>query len=332
MQHLTTGRDPKQIRRDVRGVVLCVAAFILTLQIVAVLVVLLVAFIENAGSITQITESSSDLTADTQSAEFLDFYAKAMDEYMGLGMIIGMICGLCWFFLIRGKRFVTSDIPRVNSKANFGILFILLVCIFGIQGLMALLYVLFEPLFNQGGGSLTDNLDEATTSLAITFWGALYIAVIGPICEELVFRGAVMRKLERYGSNFAIIVSSLLFALYHMILFQAVFAFFIGIIFAYAAGRFSLKWAILLHMINNSMAVLATYANSDIVSGILGMSYLVALLVTVIMIIVLRDLFAAQKTAGAPSEPRVYLRTFASPWLIGYLILTGILSVYVIFA
>ncbi|MCL2528734.1 MAG: CPBP family intramembrane metalloprotease [Coriobacteriia bacterium] len=307
-------------------------AFILTLQIVAVLVVMAVAFFENAGSIAQFAESNSNLAGEMQQDQFLVFFDKAMDEYIGLGMIIGMICGLCWFFLIRGKRFVTSDIPRVNSKANFGILFILLVGIFAIQALMILLYAVFEPLFNQGGGSLTDTLEEATTSLAITFWGALYIAVIGPICEELVFRGAVMRKLERYGSNFAIIVSSLLFALYHMILFQAVFAFFIGIIFAYAAGRFSLKWAILLHMINNGLAVLSTYANSDVFSGILLLIYGLSLLATIVVILVRLDLFAAQKIAGSPSEPRVYPRAFASPWLIGYLILTGILSVHVIFA
>jgi len=321
-----------QIRRDVRSVVLGVVAFILTLQIVAALVVLVATYIENASAIAHISENLDGNTTEVLTNYVLSAYNEAMDEYLGLGMIIGMLLGLPWLFLIRGKRFITSDIPRVNSKAKFGTLFILLLFVFGIQGFMALLLLVFEPLFNQGGGSLTDVLDESTTSLAITVWGALYIALIGPICEELVFRGAVMRKLERYGSNFAIIVSSLLFALYHMILFQAVFAFFIGIIFAYTAGRFSLKWAILLHMVNNGMAVLLTYVDNEILAAAIGFTYMASLIVMVVVIIAKRNLFVAQKIAGAPSEPKVFSRAFMSPWLIGYIIFTGFISILLVFA
>ena len=321
-----------QIRRDVRGVVLCVIAFILSIQIIAALVVYGIAIVQNAESIMSAVDNVGDPTNALLMNLLSEYVNEAMDQYLGVGMIIGMLCGLPWLFLIRGKLFISSDIPRINSKANFSMLFILLLCVFGIQGFMALMFAVFEPLFNQGGGSLTEVLEESTSSLAITFWGALYIAVIGPICEELVFRGAVMRKLERYGSNFAIIVSSLLFALYHMILFQAVFAFFIGIILAYTAGRFSLKWAILLHMINNSMAILATYVNSEILTAALGMTYLASFVVAIVVLIVRRDLLVAQKAAGAPSEPRVYARAFVSPWLICYLILTGLFSVLVVFA
>jgi len=321
-----------QIRRDIRGVVLGVAGFILTLQIVAILVIFIIVIIQNFDVIVHISEQIDETTTNALSGYILSVLAEAMDEYLGLGMMIGMICGLAWLIIIRGKRFFTSDIPRVNSKAKFGTLFLLLLFIFGVQGFMALALVVFEPLFNQGGGSLTDVLDESTTSLAITVWGALYIALIGPICEELVFRGAVMRKLERYGSNFAIIVSSLLFALYHMILFQAVFAFFIGIILAYTAGRFSLKWAILLHMINNGIAVLLTYVDNEILATAMGLIYIVSFVVMVVVLAVRRDLLAAQRTAGAPSEPRVFSRAFASPWLISYIAITGLISVWLIFA
>jgi len=332
VQYFVARRDPKQIRRDVRGVVFCVAAFILTLNIVAVVVVMAIIVIENADSIMHIVNSVEGDSTEVLTNFLLSAYSDAINTYLGLGMIIGMICGLPWFFIIRGKRFLTTDVARINSKAGLGTILILLLCVFGIQGFMSLILIVLEPLFNQGGGSLTDVLEESTSSLAITFWGALYIIVIGPICEELVFRGGVMRKLERYGANFAIIVSSLLFALYHMILFQAMFAFFIGIILAYTAGRFSLKWAILLHMINNGLAILPTLVDSEFLAGVLFIIYIASFLAAGIVLFICNNFLTAQKAAGAPSEPKVFARAFTSPWLIGYIVLTGFAAVALVFA
>jgi len=336
VQYYLANRDPKQIRRDVRGVVLCVAAFILTMNIVAVVVVVAAVFIEHLDSIMHILGNADNSSTEILTNYLLSVYGDGMDKYMGLGMLLGMVCGLSWLFLLRGKKFVTSDIPRVNSKAKVGTLLILLLCVFGIQGFMSLILIVSEPLFNQAGGSLTDVLEESTTSLAITFWGAIYIVIIGPICEELVFRGGVLRKLERHGANFAIIVSSLLFALYHMILFQAVFAFFIGIVLAYTAGRFSLKWAIVLHIINNGLAILPTILDNEYLAIGLGLIYLASFIAVIVIVIVIvivrRDLLLAQKRAGAPREPRVFARAFVSPWLIGYIAITGFVAVTLVFA
>jgi len=298
-----------------------VAAFIATIQVVAIIVVIAAVFIEHFATMMHIYETTGGAT-EVLAPYITDLYLDSIEKYMGLGMIIGMIVGVTWFFIIRGKKFVTYDMVKVNSKAKIGTLLVLLICVFGVQGFMSLISMMLEPLFNQGGGSLTDVLEESTTSLALSFWGAAYIAVIGPICEELVFRGGVMRKLERYGSNFAIVVSSLLFALYHMILFQAAFAFFIGIILAYTAGRFSLKWAILLHMINNTLAILPLYIQSDVLNVALLLVYIGSFITAGIIILVKSNVFKTQRKTGAPSEPRVYARAFASPWLIIYLVIT----------
>lgn len=301
------------------------------MNIVAAVVAVLITFVAHFDSFMHIANNTpASETTDMLTAYFYSVFAEEMDGNLGLGMIFGMLCGLPWLFLIRGKRFVTSDIPRVNSKAKFGVLLVLLLCIFGIQGFMYLIQIFLEPLFNQGGGSLTDVLEESTTSLAVTFWGALYIVLIGPVCEELLFRGGVMRHLERYGANFAIVLSSLLFALYHMILFQAAFAFFIGLVLAYTAGRFSLKWAIVLHMINNGLAILPLLVNSELLSMVLTWVYLGSFVAVVIILIWVlsfgRHLLTGQKKAGAPSEPRVFSRAFSSPWLIAYIAATGLVA------
>lgn len=317
MSYLVVQRDPKQIKRDVRGTVLCVLAFMATMNIVAAIVMIVGAFVDHPELISQYGMQNYTTWYLEMTEALLDANAK----YAGLASLLGMACGLPWFFIIRGKRFVTTDVTKTNSKVKISTLLFLFLLILGIQGAMTLFQVSFEPFFEQGDASLTDVLDEAMVNLGTSFFGILYIVFLGPLFEELVFRGAVMRSLEKYGANFALIVSSLLFGLYHIFLFQAAFAFFVGLILGYTAGRFSLKWAVLLHMLNNSMAVISLALGSPAFDTALTILFIVAFVASVILVIVFRQKFALQKIAGAPSEARVYQRAFSSPWLICYIVL-----------
>lgn len=85
---------------------------------------------------------------------------------------------------------------------------------------------------------------------AVTLLGA---CVLGPVCEELLFRGLLARRLARYGQRPAALVSALLFALYHANLSQFFYAFALGLLLAYAyfyTG--SIKTPIVLHMLFNA--------------------------------------------------------------------------------
>jgi membrane protease YdiL (CAAX protease family) len=323
--------DPKRIRRDVRGVVLCVGGFILIMNIVSVVVIAIAAALalmaDPAFFAAAQASDFNELQNLVSDAAFTDALMEATMDAAGVASILGMICGLPLFFAIRGTRFISEDPVRVHSKVKISTILLLFVMILGAQFFMTCIQAALEPLFNQGGGSLTDVLDESTTSLAMSIPGALYIVIVGPICEELVFRGAVLRKLERYGANFAIIVSSLLFGLYHLILFQAVFAFLIGLILAYTAGRFSLKWSVVLHIANNALAVVPLAVANETFDTAFSLIYAVAMVATVVILIVRRRLLVSQRHAGAPSEPRVYARAFSSPWLILYIVLTLLVGI-----
>ncbi|MFR6496551.1 MAG: lysostaphin resistance A-like protein [Ruminococcus sp.] len=79
----------------------------------------------------------------------------------------------------------------------------------------------------------------------------LYTAVFAPVGEELICRGLVMPQFQRYGKVFAIVTSALLFGVMHANLFQMPFAFLTGLVLGYTAAEFSLRWSILLHLLNN---------------------------------------------------------------------------------
>ena len=63
----------------------------------------------------------------------------------------------------------------------------------------------YSPDFSTGGYTLLD-----------TILCNLYICVLGPVLEELIFRGFMLRALQRHGSAFAVIFTSVMFMLFHM--------------------------------------------------------------------------------------------------------------------
>lgn len=81
--------------------------------------------------------------------------------------------------------------------------------------------------------------------------------VVPALVEEFLFRGVILRSLMRFGTGFAIVASSLLFALMHGNISQIVFAFPLGLLFAYLIVRTGNLWiTIAIHFINNLLSSL----------------------------------------------------------------------------
>jgi membrane protease YdiL (CAAX protease family) len=216
----------------------------------------------------------------------------------------------------------------------------------GAQFVFAIGSNVINSILENAGLSATDALDQSMQALQ-TPTGMIYACLVGPIVEELVFRGAIMKSLERFGLNFSIVISSLIFGLFHIFTVQAVFAFFIGLILGYIASRYSIKWSILMHILINSTATgldkIGTIGGgpgaenlfSQISSGIV----LVFFICGIILLIIERWRFAEQRSVGAPirrpgSPERVgaalWSAAFTSVPLLLYIIITLGLGMLVI--
>lgn len=82
-----------------------------------------------------------------------------------------------------------------------------------------------------------------------------------PILEELLFRGLILGRLRRFGDDFAVFFSALLFAAMHnnLVTFGGILL--LGAVFGYvtvASG--SLVPAIVMHLLNNGLAVFSIFA------------------------------------------------------------------------
>lgn len=105
---------------------------------------------------------------------------------------------------------------------------------------------------------LPNLMENQFIDLSNNFVGILGIAVLGPICEELIFREAFMGYMLRNGGEkwLAIILSAVLFGVIHMNPAQILFASAIGLIYGliyYKTGNVVVTS--ILHILNNSFSV-----------------------------------------------------------------------------
>ena len=122
-----------------------------------------------------------------------------------------------------------------------------------ILGLQMLVTVICSPIVGilESIGFSFGAASDAATSFSDAPSMLFYSIAVAPICEEVVYRGALLRYLERYGRWFAIFMSALVFALMHGNAVQMPIALVIGLVFGYLALRHSIQLTILLHVFNN---------------------------------------------------------------------------------
>lgn len=105
---------------------------------------------------------------------------------------------------------------------------------------------------------MPDIFEQLFNVVSQSWWGIVAVGLLGPIAEEVVFRGGMMRPLLERGASpwVALGVSSLLFGLAHGNLAQGFFAMLLGILLGILYLRtHSLVLCSLCHILNNSCSV-----------------------------------------------------------------------------
>jgi membrane protease YdiL (CAAX protease family) len=281
--------DPAVLyKRNLRSTIFRIVGALALFIAAQVVVIMVIAFFIALTVLSQ----SSPLDSLPTSEELM------ADLSLGWVLLLSMLCGLPAFLIVRGRKMFTTDLTTVNERIKppdfVTLLFLALGCAAILQfSLIALEVILQSMGHSLPSGGAPSSLEDMRDPVAL-----LYIVLLGPICEEIIFRGAILRALQPYGANFAIVVSALLFALIHGYLYQAIFAFFVGLILAYCALRFSIKWAMLLHIVNNGIAMSSELADP---TGVLTL-VLYGLFLVLAIVVGVRGLkrFRQQREEGRP--------------------------------
>ena len=182
-----------------------------------------------------------------------DFLPMVTETYLqnlsDFGYIVAVIVGISIFYKKQQINMKDTIFYR-QKKMKLEYFAVFAIILFGCQFIFTQSAQLFEFFLNQIGLS-TKGAIESATSADDSFMLVIYAAFVGPFVEELLIRGGVVYRLKHYGKIFSILISAMAFGLFHMNLIQGVFAFFVGILFAYIALEYSFLWAVFFHILNN---------------------------------------------------------------------------------
>lgn len=137
---------------------------------------------------------------------------------------------------------------------------------------------------------LPDWMEQTFQTLQAGWLGVLCMAVLGPVVEEVFFRGVLTRELlKRYKPATAILVSGLVFGVIHINPAQVVGACISGFFFAWLYARTcSILPGIFIHILNNGLSVylMRTYPEMETAGELLGTTgYAVLLAVSAAVLI-----------------------------------------------
>ena len=161
--------------------------------------------------------------------------------------------------------------------------------------LMLIIILIFKIGFNIPVDNLIGNTKLSNPFINLSY--VLVLVIIAPILEEFIFRGIILKGLlTRYSPKFAIIVSALLFGLFHFSSQQIWHAFLMGLLWGWIYYKTkSIGTVILLHCFSNFIVqgyeyMIYKYSDSYPISSvnILLIIFSVPVLILMIRILVIK--------------------------------------------
>ena len=213
---------------------------------VAIMYAIVIGDILLHGIFYSVTSSSSE--------EYYRRYEEFSDAFIETAgsMIAAVIVGVLFLMLFFIKALPVKEIFKPHRKMTFPKLLLIIVVLMGVQMPFMIVDPIVETILNFFGLSIQQAI-ESSLAGSTTVSMFLYASFIAPIVEEIVYRGFAMHGLQRAGCGkvAAMLLSSVLFGIMHANPTQSVFAFFVGLVFSYAAIEYGLGWSIVLHITNN---------------------------------------------------------------------------------
>ena len=242
---LPSAADPSAARRDFSRIGLAYAVLTLAVQLLAI------------GITSLVYAIAPEVTA-----------AWWWTWVVSLVPLYGMALPLMWLILKGVPASPHNTDHAINRTATVD------KPAFGLGHWLILLVIAFGCMT---AGGVTGNLIMAILSWAMDYdyadllsgaveqspvW-ATFIAtcVCAPLGEELLFRKLLIDRTRRYGDLPSILLSGLLFGLFHGNLFQFFYATLVGMVLAYVYTRTgSYRWCVAMHAVLNFMGSIVTPA------------------------------------------------------------------------
>lgn len=152
------------------------------------------------------------------------------------------------FLLMRNK-----EVPAIEKHSmTFGQLVITFLMLYGIMIIGNLIGLAITAGIGVLKGAPVQNALLNVVTGGNLWVTAIFTVLCAPAYEEFLFRKLICDKVIKYGEGCAVVMSGLIFGLFHMNFNQFFYAFFLGCFLAFLYVKTgNLKYTILLHMVIN---------------------------------------------------------------------------------
>ena len=184
----------------------------------------------------------------------LDLFLNTSYGYLICVLAMDLTMLAVFFFMNRKKE--NSLIAKPSAKKIFMYIGIAILSFFCLYPLITCI----DSLLTHFGFSLnTIPYELNTTNYLVSL---ISLVVLPAICEELLFRGLIFKGLKRYGKIFSIVISAVMFSIYHMSLDQTVYPLLIGLLLGVIMYyENNILYCIAIHLTNNFLSLTLSYLN-----------------------------------------------------------------------
>lgn len=189
---------------------------------------------------------------------FIGFYVQSKELYLGLLVTEYVLILIPNIIFIKIKGLSLKRVLRLNRFSFKQFIYTILIVLFSYP-IAVFLNLIVLNIINVFTDFIPTSVPMPVTPQEL-FISFLIIGVTPGICEEVMFRGTMISGYESTGYRKSIIITSLLFGIFHFNITNLVGPTFLGIILAVIAIKSnSIYLPIIGHTLNNTIALLIGY-------------------------------------------------------------------------
>lgn len=239
-------------------------------------------------------------------------------------LIIGASLFTLYFYIGKGKK---DQILTTYKKMSFMDLLFFIGLMYAINYLFSFLTTFIVDIIGLPSVDVTEEIAMSANTILL-----IYAVLIGPLFEEIQYRGFYINHVRKYGIQAAILISTITFCFAHLNLIQSIGTLGIGLVISYVAYVYSFKMGLIIHIINNAIAFGLTYQlgidEDSMIANIIGAVILVLIVYSLFKLIFgkkYKELFEELKYKDGEKEN--FRAVFKNGWFIAYTIIALLLSV-----
>jgi len=225
---------------------LCLHFVISQLLQIIIMVIMMLGIVLRDGGVTDVQAVTQELTSGGKLL-LLVFLSVVPAN------ILGTVIGLAFIGKLKGS------FKGMFSKVKISPALVLLAIpvTIGIQSFGDIFSILFQKITGSSGVEAGAMPEFISGDILNNVMLVLYVVLIGPLTEELIMRGMALKCSNYAGGMIAYAFSAFAFGMFHGNIIQGIFAFAIGMLFAWIDIKANSIWpSVILHVWNNGLAVL----------------------------------------------------------------------------